>query len=117
MSLKYENKTCNKFVADMKKEGLEVKHYKGRYFWEGPAVSCNDLQDVMSATKVKVQWDQLGKGYIVYPVASSKLVAQTADHPVLARPDRVVTAIELESFKAELKMAGFENITAEPFDK
>jgi len=35
------------------------------------------------------------------------------DHPVFARPDRVVSAIELESFKNELELAGYENIRVE----
>jgi hypothetical protein len=33
-----------------------------------------------------------------------------ADHPIFARPDRVVSEIELESYKKELELAGFENI-------
>ena len=33
-----------------------------------------------------------------------------ADHPIFARPDRVVQEIELESYKKELELAGFENI-------
>jgi hypothetical protein len=36
----------------------------------------------------------------------------SGDHPVLARPDKVVSELELEQYKHELKLAGFENITA-----
>jgi hypothetical protein len=72
--MKYDNTTCNKFVEDMEDAGMEVQHYNGRYFWEGPAVSCDNIQDVLSNTKVKCQWDQLGLGYIVYPRVSGKLV-------------------------------------------
>ena len=72
--LKYDNKICSRFVKDMENAGLEVENYKGRYFWEGPAVRCSDLQDVLSETKIKCQWDSMGRGYIVYPIASGKLV-------------------------------------------
>ena len=63
----YNNKNYTQFVEDCEMAGLEVQHYRGRFFYEGPAVSCDDLQDVMSVTKVKCQWDNLGRGYIVYP--------------------------------------------------
>lgn len=56
-----------KFVEDMRAAGLEVTHYKGRSFFEGPAVAVDDIQDALSNTKVKCRWDQLGHGYIVYP--------------------------------------------------
>ena len=65
--MKYENKNYQKFVKDMEEAGLEVEHYKGRFFYEGPAVRCDSLQDVLSNTKVKCQWDNMGLGYIVYP--------------------------------------------------
>jgi hypothetical protein len=50
-----------------KKANLKVIDYCGRNFYQGPAVSCNDIQDVLSVTKVKCNWDNLGKGFIVYP--------------------------------------------------
>lgn len=37
----------------------------------------------------------------------------TADHPILARPDKVVSEIELMSYKHELQLAGYENIQVE----
>lgn len=67
--MRYANKECNQFVKDMEDAGLELRHYRGRWFWEGPAVACDDLQDVLSNTKVRCQWDHLGLGWIVYPVA------------------------------------------------
>lgn len=70
--MKYTNKDCIRFVKDMKKAGLEVRHYRGRFFWEGPAVEVDSLQDAMQATKVRVQYDNMGLGFIVYPVASDK---------------------------------------------
>lgn len=73
---KYSTKECNKFVKDMEKAGMDVQHYRGRWYWEGPAVSCRSIQDVMSNTKVPCQWDQLGLGYIVYPKQSGKLIEE-----------------------------------------
>jgi hypothetical protein len=55
------------FTKDMEEAGFEVREYKGRYFYNGPAVSCSNLQSVLSSTKVPCQWDQLGLGWIVYP--------------------------------------------------
>ena len=65
------NKEVCRFMRDMKKAGLvkQMKFYCGRWFWRGPAVSCDSIQDVMSNTKVPCQWDNLGLGYIVYPKA------------------------------------------------
>lgn len=74
--MKYDNKTCNKFVEDMKKAGLEIEHYHGRFFWEGPAVRVDDIQDAMSNTKVELQWDHMGLSFIVYPKQSGKLIEQ-----------------------------------------
>ena len=56
-----------RFMRNMKKAGLKIEDYRGRFFWTGPAVRVNDLQDALSATKVKCQWDNMGLGYIVYP--------------------------------------------------
>lgn len=62
------------FVRDMEIVGIEYEEYKGRFFYHGPAVRTNEngfptLQDVVRATKVKLQWDNLGKSdLIVYPV-------------------------------------------------
>jgi len=67
MPEKYENKKYEKFRRDCEGEGLEVWHYRGRYFYEGPAVSVPDIQDAIRATTVKVQWDNLGLDYVVYP--------------------------------------------------
>lgn len=64
-----------RFMKDMKKAGMtkNMKFYQGRFFWTGPAVSCDSVQDVLSNTKVRCQWDHLGLGYIVYPVESVKI--------------------------------------------
>ena len=56
-----------RFANDMEEAGLEVQHYRGRFFWEGPAVVVDDLQDALGATEVRCQFDNLGKGWVVYP--------------------------------------------------
>jgi hypothetical protein len=58
------------FVEDMRDADLEVYEYAGRFWWKGPAVTVDSLQEAMSETKVKVQYDQMGLGYVVYPVVS-----------------------------------------------
>jgi len=63
----YEKPAYRRFVRDMRKAGLKPRHYRGRYFWEGPAVGVDDLQTALGATKVPCQWDNLGRGWIVYP--------------------------------------------------
>lgn len=60
------------FVDDMERAGLNVEHYHGRYWWHGPAVRVDDLQTAMMETRVPVQWDSMGMGYIVYPVNGDK---------------------------------------------
>lgn len=60
-----------RFTEDMENDGREVRQYRGRYYYEGPAVEIDDadeLQDVIRATEVSLQWDELGKnGLIIYP--------------------------------------------------
>lgn len=57
-----------RFVADMKRAGLKPYHYRGRDSWEGPAVNVGDIADAMSVTRVKCQFDQMGKdSLVVYP--------------------------------------------------
>lgn len=63
------------FKRDMTKAKIAVRHYDGRNQWSGPACVTDienglTLQDVIRATKVAVQWEQLGKhDHVVYPVA------------------------------------------------
>jgi hypothetical protein len=61
----------SQFASDMHEHGYEVKDYRGRNFYDGPSISIqrDDLQDVICATEIKLQWDSLGKsGLVVYPV-------------------------------------------------
>lgn len=64
-------KTANEqFKAAMERNGLAVRLYQGRWFWKGYGVSIDryDLQKVKRMTKVLLQYESLGLGYIVYPV-------------------------------------------------
>lgn len=68
----YEQARYQAFVNEITYElGAErLEHYEGRGFYRGPAVRCDaeELNDVIRATTVRVQWDTMGKsGYIVYP--------------------------------------------------
>ena len=58
-----------RFMRDMKRAGLKSKmrYYEGRNFWTGPAIVVDDIQEALSHTKVKCQWDRMGKGCVVYP--------------------------------------------------
>lgn len=62
-----------RFVKDMEKAEIDYDgSYMGRFFYHGPAVRTNEkgfptLQDVIRATKVKLQWDNLGFDFIIYP--------------------------------------------------
>ena len=72
--MSYDNDECNRFVKDMNKTGLKTYHYHGRFFWEGPAVNVDDIQDALSSTKVKCQWDNMGKRWVVYPYKKGKII-------------------------------------------
>ena len=60
------------FIEDMEEAGIEYEEYNGRFFYHGPAVRTNEngfptLQDVIKTTEVRLQWDNLGSDFIVYP--------------------------------------------------
>lgn len=67
-----------RFMRDMKKAGLlsQMRYYQGRFYWTGPAVTVSDIQEVLSQTKVKCQWDNMGLDYIVYPKQSIDISRQ-----------------------------------------
>jgi hypothetical protein len=58
-----------RFIDDMEEAGLDMQDYRGRFFWRGPAVVVDDLQQALGATKVPCQWDNMGRGWVVYPKA------------------------------------------------
>ena len=62
-------------VVDEVQDVWLVEAYAGRFYWFGPAVRADDereLQEIIRATEVEVQWDSLGEGYIVYPVRADR---------------------------------------------
>ena len=65
-----DKKNYLRFINDMVRVSLELRLYspRGANGVEVPAVSCerHELQEVIRATKEKVEYDTLGKGYIVY---------------------------------------------------
>ena len=63
----YQKQHYQQFAEDMSNAGLEVRDYRGRNFYSGPAVFCEDIQDVIRMTQVKVQWDSMGFDFVVYP--------------------------------------------------
>ena len=70
--LEQEPERYRRFREDMEQAGYEVREYAGRYFYRGPAVTTSrdagvTMQDVIRATEVRLQWDNLGLDWIVYP--------------------------------------------------
>lgn len=63
----YTRPDAVQFVKDMQAAGLEVSHYKGRGFYEGPSVRVDRLQQAMQHTTVEVNYDNMGLGYVVHP--------------------------------------------------
>jgi hypothetical protein len=63
----YDQATYKQFIRDMRKAGLCPYHYDGRFFYHGPAVDVDDTHAAIRATKVKVQIDGMGLGFVVYP--------------------------------------------------
>ncbi len=63
-----QNSAHARFEQDMAEAGIGTYHYHGRFYWHGPAANVDDLQEVMSNTKVPVQWDEMGRSsYVIYP--------------------------------------------------
>jgi len=66
-----ESNYQRQFRGDMSIAGRGIRFYLGRHFYKGwatVAANFNDIQGVVRATSVALQWDQLGKdSYIVYP--------------------------------------------------
>lgn len=72
------NADLQKFVEDIDNAALSskhhnieltIEHYSGRNMWHGPAVRVDDPSIVQALTTVRTQFDRLGHGYIVYPIA------------------------------------------------
>jgi hypothetical protein len=68
----YTEARYEQFQDECEAAGMEVEHYRGRFFYDGPAVRTDEdgwptLQDVIRATRVPLQWDNLAFDWIVYP--------------------------------------------------
>ena len=64
-----DNEAAKKYLSAL---GYEVREYAGRSYYRGPAVTTSraadvTVQDVIRATEVRLQWDNLGLDFIVYP--------------------------------------------------
>ena len=68
---RYSEPEHRQFCLDMAAAQLPVTHSDGRFYWSGPSVIVDDLQDVLGATKVKCVWDELDSRFVVYPRAYS----------------------------------------------
>ncbi len=58
------------FRQDMTEADFDVQEYGGRNYYQGPAtvVDTSEYQDVVRATSVRLQTDNMGKsGIVVYP--------------------------------------------------
>lgn len=68
----FDHPKLQRFAKEVYESELfdRLMNYSGRYEYEGPAVKCRDMQDVMAVARVttaELQRDHLGKGYVVYP--------------------------------------------------
>jgi hypothetical protein len=64
----YAKPEHRQFIEDMTAAGLQVRHYHGRNFCQGPAVGVDNIHDALSRTTVECRWDHLGLGFIVHPI-------------------------------------------------
>lgn len=64
---KHPNPNYRTFAEEVRKAGLRVFEYRGRFWYHGPAVEVSDIQEAIRATTVQVRWDNLGLNFVVYP--------------------------------------------------
>ncbi len=64
-----DNRAFRLFVQEVEDFGFEVRPYKGRNFYDGPAVTCerHEVQDLIRATSMSILTDDMGMGKILYP--------------------------------------------------
>ncbi|MEF8794020.1 hypothetical protein [Thiohalorhabdus sp.] len=66
----WSNARYNRFEEEAEAAGYEVETYQGRNFYHGPAVqvdSQEEYQELIRATSMNLQTDQMGLDLIVYP--------------------------------------------------
>ena len=71
----YRKKEHIRFIRDMETAGIKTEFYMGRWYWRGPMARSDEdrgptLQEVLSATKVKCQRDNLAHDFCIYPIVS-----------------------------------------------
>lgn len=119
----YDNNTCNQFVRDMENAGFTVEHYRGRFFWEGPAVRTTDdydEDDIVRATEVPLQRDDMGRGAIRYPRRGGKRIEPADASGELAKIDTALGVAEerplgkSQGARAERKAAMRREMYGEP---
>lgn len=65
---RYYHPNHKQFCLDMASIQIAVKHYESNFYWSGPAVEASDIQDVLSYTKIRCLWNEIGKNrWMVYP--------------------------------------------------
>ncbi len=77
---RYKQAILNQFVKDMLHHGLKPIHYFGRWHWHGPAVHVDNISDAMAITRVPCQHDNMGLGFIVYPIISGFMLEKKDFH-------------------------------------
>lgn len=60
-----------RFIKDMREAGFKVRRHTAAQF-KGPAVDVGAVEDAVSKTKVKCQWEASKEGFLVYPVSSGE---------------------------------------------
>lgn len=68
----YDSDDAKQFIRDAELCDLVPFHYRGRFYWEGPAVRVSSFGEFK--TDVPVQHDSLGLGFVVYPVEPAFLL-------------------------------------------
>ena len=56
-----------RFMRHMKRAGLKQRFFHGRSSWTGPAVVCENVEEVLSETDVPCQSVQKGLRFLVHP--------------------------------------------------
>lgn len=63
-------RTTHEIFIEQLQNVFEVEQYEGRNFYSGPAVRVEDMEQLIEVAKLtttKIQYDQMGRGFIVYP--------------------------------------------------
>ena len=68
------------FVQQVLDAGRKVTCYHGRYYYHGPAVTCDSMSEMVSlGIQCPVQSDSLGYGSIIYSTVSDPALANACD--------------------------------------